>query len=192
MGKNLYQKVWNDHVVGQLESGQYQLFIALHLIHEVTSPQAFGMLNDKGLKVRYPSRTFATVDHIIPTDNQSRPLQDEMAEKMIQVLSDATRDNGIEFFAPSSGNQGIVHVVGPELGLTQPGMTVCCGDSHTSTHGAFGCIALGIGTSQVRDVLASQTLAMDPLKVRRIRVEGKLGAGVTAKDVTLHVIRILE
>ncbi|MDP4912111.1 MAG: 3-isopropylmalate dehydratase large subunit [Pseudomonadales bacterium] len=191
MGKNLYQKVWNDHVVGQLESGQYQLFIALHLIHEVTSPQAFGMLNDKGLKVRYPSRTFATVDHIIPTDNQSRPLQDEMAEKMIQVLSDATRDNGIEFFAPSSGNQGIVHVVGPELGLTQPGMTVCCGDSHTSTHGAFGCIALGIGTSQVRDVLASQTLAMDPLKVRRIRVEGKLGAGVTAKDVTLHVIRIL-
>ena len=192
MGKNLYQKVWNDHVVGQLDSGQYQLFIALHLIHEVTSPQAFGMLKDKGLKVRYPARTFATVDHIIPTDNQARPLQDEMAEKMIQVLSDATAEAGIEFFPPQSGSQGIVHVVGPELGLTQPGMTICCGDSHTSTHGAFGCIALGIGTSHVRDVLASQTLAMDPLKVRRIRVEGKLRVGVTAKDVVLHIIRTLR
>lgn len=191
MAKNLYQKVWDDHVVGELDSGQRQLFIALHLIHEVTSPQAFGMLKDKGLTVRYPSRTFATVDHIIPTDNQSRPLQDDMAEKMIQVLSDATAEYGIEFFAPESGNQGIVHVVGPELGLTQPGMTICCGDSHTSTHGAFGCIALGIGTSQVRDVLASQTLAMDPLKVRRISVEGKLGLGVTAKDVVLHIIRTL-
>ena len=149
------------------------------------------MLKDKGLKVRYPARTFATVDHIIPTDNQARPLQDEMAEKMIQVLSDATAEAGIEFFPPQSGSQGIVHVVGPELGLTQPGMTICCGDSHTSTHGAFGCIALGIGTSQVRDVLASQTLAMDPLKVRRIRVEGKLRVGVTAKDVVLHIIRTL-
>ncbi len=191
MGKNLFQKVWDDHVVRQLDSGQYQVFMALHLIHEVTSPQAFGMLKDKGLSVAYPNRTFATVDHIIPTDNQSRPLQDDMAEKMIQVLSDATGEHGIEFFAPESGSQGIVHVVGPEKGLTQPGMTICCGDSHTATHGAFGCIALGIGTSQVRDVLASQTLAMDPLKVRRIRVEGELGIGVTAKDVILHIIRIL-
>lgn len=191
MGKNLFQKVWDDHVVRQLDSGQYQVFIALHLIHEVTSPQAFGMLKDKGLGVAYPKRTFATVDHIIPTDNQSRPLADDMAEKMIQVLSDATSEHGIEFFAPESGSQGIVHVVGPELGLTQPGMTICCGDSHTATHGAFGCIALGIGTSQVRDVLASQTLAMDPLKVRRIRVEGELGPGVTAKDVILHIIRLL-
>lgn len=191
MGKNLFQKVWNGHVVQQLDSGQYQIFIGLHLIHEVTSPQAFGMLRDKGLSVAYPSRTFATVDHIIPTDDQSRPLQDEMAEQMIQVLSDATSEYGIEFFPPESGSQGIVHIVGPELGLTQPGLTVCCGDSHTSTHGAFGCIALGIGTSQVRDVLASQTLAMDPLKVRRIEVEGELGVGVTAKDVTLHIIRTL-
>lgn len=191
MAKNLYQKIWDDHVVRQLDSGQYQLFIALHLIHEVTSPQAFGMLKDKGLKVAYPGLTFATVDHIIPTDNQSRPLQDDMAEKMIQVLDDATKEYGIEFFPPESGAQGIVHVVGPELGLTQPGMTIGCGDSHTSTHGAFGCIALGIGTSQVRDVLASQTIAMDPLKVRRIRVEGKLQPGVTAKDVTLHIIRTL-
>jgi 3-isopropylmalate/(R)-2-methylmalate dehydratase large subunit len=191
VSRNLYQKVWDDHVVRQLDSGQYQLFIALHLIHEVTSPQAFGMLKDKGLGVAYPKRTFATVDHIIPTDNQSRPLKDEMAEKMIHVLDLATKENGIEFFPPESGSQGIVHVVGPELGLTQPGMTICCGDSHTSTHGAFGCIALGIGTSQVRDVLASQTIAMDPLKVRRIRVEGKLMPGVTAKDVTLHIIRTL-
>ena len=165
--------------------------MALHLIHEVTSPQAFGMLRDKNLAVAFPERTFATVDHIIPTDNQSRPLADEMAEKMIAVLSDATSEHNIEFFPPESGSQGIVHVVGPELGLTQPGMTICCGDSHTATHGAFGTIALGIGTSQVRDVLASQTLAMDPLKVRRIRVEGKLGAGVTAKDVILHIIRTL-
>ncbi len=191
LAKNLYQKIWDDHVVRQLDSGQYQLFIALHLIHEVTSPQAFGMLKDKGLKVAYPGRTFATVDHIIPTDDQSRPLADEMAEKMIQVLSDATSEAGIEFFPPESGSQGIVHVVGPELGLTQPGMTICCGDSHTSTHGAFGCIALGIGTSQVRDVLASQTIAMDPLKVRRIRVEGALQPGVSAKDVILHIIRTL-
>ena len=191
VGKNLFQKVWGDHVVGQLDSGQYQVLIGLHLIHEVTSPQAFGMLKDKGLKVAYPNRTFATVDHIIPTDDQSRPLKDDMAEKMIQVLGDATAEHGIEFFAPESGRQGVVHIVGPEMGLTQPGQTICCGDSHTSTHGAFGCIALGIGTSQVRDVLASQTLAMDPLKVRRIRVDGELSAGVTAKDVILHIIRIL-
>lgn len=191
MGKSLFEKVWDDHVIRQLDSGQYQVFMALHLIHEVTSPQAFGMLKDKGLKVAYPGRTFATVDHIIPTDDQSRPLADDMAEKMIQVLGDATAEHGIEFFPPESGAQGIVHVVGPELGLTQPGMTICCGDSHTATHGAFGCIALGIGTSQVRDVLASQTLAMDPLKVRRISVNGKLSPGVTAKDVILHIIRVL-
>jgi 3-isopropylmalate/(R)-2-methylmalate dehydratase large subunit len=191
LAKNLFQKVWEDHLVRRLDSGQYQVFMALHLIHEVTSPQAFGMLKDKGLGVAYPKRTYATVDHIIPTDVQDRPLQDDMAEKMIQVLSEAAEENGIEFFAPESGSQGIVHVVGPELGLTQPGMTICCGDSHTATHGAFGCIALGIGTSQVRDVLASQTLAMDPLKVRRINVEGQLNVGVTAKDVILHIIRRL-
>jgi len=191
VAKNLFQKVWDDHVVGQLDSGQYQIFIALHLIHEVTSPQAFGMLKDKGLPVAYPDRTFATVDHIIPTDDQRRPLADEMAEKMIQVLADATDEHQVEFFAPQSGSQGIVHVVGPELGLTQPGMTICCGDSHTSTHGAFGTIALGIGTSQVRDVLASQTLAMDPLKVRCIKIEGELRPGVGAKDVILHIIRVL-
>ena len=149
------------------------------------------MLKDKKLSVAFPKRTFATVDHIIPTDDQSRPLADDMAEQMIEVLSTSTSEHGIEYFAPQSGAQGVVHVVGPELGLTQPGMTICCGDSHTSTHGAFGCISLGIGTSQVRDVLASQTIAMDPLKVRRIRVEGQLQSGVTAKDVILHIIREL-
>lgn len=191
MGRNLFQKVWQAHEVCKLDSGQSQIFIALHLIHEVTSPQAFGMLQDRKLKVAYPKRTFATVDHIIPTDNQSRPFADDMAEKMMQVLEEGTRQHGIEFFAPSSGSQGIVHVVGPELGLTQPGMTICCGDSHTATHGAFGNIAIGIGTSQLRDVLATQTLAMDLLKVRNIRVEGKLPAGVSAKDVILHIIRTL-
>lgn len=191
MARNLFQKVWDAHLVGPLESGQSQIFIALHLVHEVTSPQAFGMLRDKGLGVAYPARTFATVDHIIPTDDDSRPLQDDMAEKMLQVLTDSTAEHDIEFFKPRSGSQGIVHVVGPEQGLTQPGMTICCGDSHTATHGAFGCIALGVGTSQVRDVLASQTLAMDPLKVRRISVEGQLPVGVTAKDVILHIIRTL-
>ncbi len=190
MGKSLYQKVWDKHLVRQLDNGQYQLFMALHLIHEVTSPQAFGMLKERGLKVAFPDRTYATVDHIIPTDNQARPFADDMAEKMIQFLDEAVAEHGIEYFPPGSGAQGIVHVVGPELGLTQPGMTICCGDSHTATHGAFGCIALGIGTSQVRDVLATQTLAMDPLKVRRIRVEGMLSPGVTAKDVILHIIRV--
>ncbi len=191
MGKNLFQKVWQAHEVCKLASGQSQIFVALHLIHEVTSPQAFGMLRDRNLKVAYPKRTFATVDHIIPTDDQSRPFGDAMAEKMMQVLETSSREHGIEFFAPHSGSQGIVHVVGPELGLTQPGLTICCGDSHTATHGAFGSIAIGIGTSQVRDVLATQTLAMDLLKVRNIRIEGKLQAGVSAKDVILHVIRTL-
>lgn len=191
MGENLFQKVWDAHKVCTLSNGQSQMFMGLHLIHEVTSPQAFGMLKDKNLSVAYPGRTFATVDHIIPTDTQERPLADAMAEKMLNVLSDSAKEHGIEFFAPLSGSQGIVHVVGPELGLTQPGLTICCGDSHTSTHGAFGCIALGIGTTQVRDVLASQTLAMDSLKVRRIKVEGELSLGVSAKDVILHIIRTL-
>jgi len=191
VGKNLFEKVWQTHEVSKLDSGQSQIFIALHLIHEVTSPQAFGMLQDRNLKVAYPQRTFATVDHIIPTDHQTRPFADDMAEKMLQVLEQATQQHGIEFFSLDSGSQGIVHVVGPELGLTQPGLTICCGDSHTATHGAFGSIAIGIGTSQVRDVLATQTLAMDALKVRNIRIEGELLIGVSAKDVILHIIRTL-
>ncbi|MDJ0692904.1 3-isopropylmalate dehydratase large subunit [Mastigocoleus sp. MO_188.B34] len=187
----LFDKVWDSHTVGVLPSGQTQLFIGLHLIHEVTSPQAFAMLRERGLKVLFPERTVATVDHIVPTDNQARPFSDRLAEEMIQALEDNCKQNGITFYNIGSGSQGIVHVIAPEQGLTQPGMTIACGDSHTSTHGAFGAIAFGIGTSQVRDVLASQTLALAKLKVRKIEVNGTLQPGVYAKDVILHVIRTL-
>ena len=187
----LFDKVWDAHAVGTLASGQTQLFIGLHLIHEVTSPQAFSMLRERGLKVLFPERTIATVDHIVPTDNQARPFRDVLAEEMMQALEQNCRDHNITFHNIGSGNQGIVHVIAPEQGLTQPGMTIACGDSHTSTHGAFGAISFGIGTSQVRDVLASQTLALSKLKVRRIEVNGPLAPGIYAKDVILHIIRKL-
>lgn len=187
----LFDKVWDLHTVGVLPSGQTQLFIGLHLIHEVTSPQAFAMLRERNLPILYPERTVATVDHIVPTENQVRPFADSLAEEMIQALEKNTAENGIRFYNTNSGNQGIVHVIAPEQGLTQPGMTVACGDSHTSTHGAFGAIAFGIGTSQVRDVLASQTLSLTKLKVRKIEVNGDLPPGVYAKDVILHIIRKL-
>ena len=187
----LFDKVWERHQVAVLPDGQTQLFIDLHLIHEVTSPQAFAMLRERGLPVLFPNRTVATVDHIVPTDNQQRPFLDPLAEEMIATLERNCKDFGIQLYNIGSGNQGIVHVMAPELGLTQPGMTIACGDSHTSTHGAFGAIALGIGTSQVRDVLATQTLAISRLKVRRIQVDGDLAAGVYAKDVILHIIRTL-
>jgi 3-isopropylmalate/(R)-2-methylmalate dehydratase large subunit len=191
MGKSLFDKVWDLHTVRALPGGETQLLVGLHLIHEVTSPQAFGMLRDLGLGVLAPERTFATVDHIIPTDNRRRPFGDPLAEGMVRALKDACAEFGITFFDVESGRQGIVHIIGPELGLTQPGMTVACGDSHTSTHGAFGAIAMGIGTTQVRDVLATQCLAVARLKVRRIQIDGKLGPGVYAKDVILDVIRRL-
>ncbi len=189
--RSLFDKVWDAHAVRELPDGQTQLFIGLHLIHEVTSPQAFAQLREMGLPVRFPQRTFATVDHIIPTDSQRRPLADALAEEMLVHLERNCGEFGIQLYLPDSGKQGIVHVIGPELGLTQPGMTVACGDSHTSTHGAFGAIAFGIGTSQVRDVLATQCLALNRPKVRRIDVSGKLAAGVYAKDVILHIIRRL-
>jgi 3-isopropylmalate/(R)-2-methylmalate dehydratase large subunit len=191
MAKSLFDKVWEAHAVRTLESGQTQLFIALHLIHEVTSPQAFGMIRQLGVSVPYPERTFATVDHIIPTDTHQRPFADALAEQMMVALKENCERYGITLFDTPSGRQGIVHVIGPEQGLTQPGITIACGDSHTSTHGAFGAIAFGIGTSQVRDVLATQSLALGKLKVRRINVGGRLGPGVYAKDVILHVIRTL-
>ena len=191
MPATLLQKVWDAHAVRQLPNGQTQLFVGLHLIHEVTSPQAFDMLRARGWRVRYPERTIATVDHIVPTRDQRRPFFDVMAEDMLSALERNCREAGIQLFDLSSGAQGIVHVIGPELGLTQPGMTIACGDSHTSTHGAFGAIALGIGTSQVRDVLASQCVALNQLKVRRIRVTGTLSRGVYAKDVILEIIRRL-
>jgi 3-isopropylmalate/(R)-2-methylmalate dehydratase large subunit len=191
MGKTLYEKVFDAHAVRRLSSGQYQLLMGLHLVHEVTSPQAFSMLRERGLKVLFPERTFATVDHIIPTHSQARPLADSMAEEMFQHLEQNCAEFGIRYFEPAKHEQGIVHVIGPEQGLTQPGMTICCGDSHTSTHGAFGAIAFGIGTSQVRDVLATQCLAMEKLKVRRIEVNGHLRPGVYAKDVILWIINRL-
>ena len=189
--KNLFEKVWDAHTVKVLSNGQTQLFVGRHLIHEVTSPQAFGMLREKGLAVRYPERTFATVDHIVPTNESSEPYSDPLADAMIKELRKNCDEFGVTFFDVSSGKQGIVHVVGPEQGLTQPGMTIACGDSHTSTHGAFGAIAFGIGTSQVRDLLATQTMALGKLKVRRIEVNGELATGVYAKDVILHIIRKL-
>src|SRR6056297_1899517 len=188
--RTLYDKVWDRHSVTELPTGQTQLFVGLHLVHEVTSPQAFGMLRERDLDVAYPERTHATVDHIVPTADRDRPYEGA-AEEMMAELEENVREAGIDFSSPDTGDQGIVHVIGPEQGLTQPGMTVVCGDSHTSTHGAFGALAFGIGTSQIRDVLATGTVAMEKKKVRRIRVTGELGDCVEAKDVILGIIREL-
>ncbi|NHN48686.1 3-isopropylmalate dehydratase large subunit [Halostella sp. JP-L12] len=187
----LYDKVWERHKVTELPTGQDQLFVGLHLIHEVTSPQAFGMLRERDLEVAYPELTHATVDHIVPTADQSRPYEEDAAEEMMAELEENVRDAGIDFSDPTTGDQGIVHVIGPEQGITQPGKTIVCGDSHTSTHGAFGALAFGIGTSQIRDVLATGTVAMEKQKVRKIQVDGELGEGVEAKDVILEIIRRL-
>ncbi|MDD5201218.1 MAG: 3-isopropylmalate dehydratase large subunit [Terrimicrobiaceae bacterium] len=191
MKETLLDKVWRAHRVRELANGQTQLLIGTHLIHEVTSPQAFGMLRDLGLKVLMPHRTFATVDHIVPTDEREEPFSDPLADEMVRALRRNCAESGVTFFDLPSGRQGIVHIVGPEQGITQPGTTIACGDSHTSTHGAFGAIAFGIGTSQVRDVLATQTMAIGKPKVRRIEVNGSLRPGVYAKDVILHIIRRL-
>ena len=189
--RNLFDKVWDLHTVKELSSGQTQLFIGLHLIHEVTSPQAFDILRDRNLKVLHPERTVATVDHIVPTDNQARPFTDLLAEDMMSAIEKNCDEFGVTLMDLKDSRQGIVHVMGPEQGLTQPGMTIVCGDSHTSTHGAFGSIAMGIGTSQVAQVLATQTMPLARPKVRRIVVDGELPEGVYAKDVILHIIRHL-
>ena len=191
MARTLLDKVWEAHTVRTLPSGQTQLLIGLHLIHEVTTPQAFQMLKDAKLEVRMPERTFGTLDHIIPTTDQTRPYADPLAEDMAAHMYRNMKEFGLPLFDMASGKQGIVHVIGPELGLTQPGMTIACGDSHTSTHGAVGAIAFGIGTTQVRDVLATQCLAMAKPRLRQVRVEGALATGVYAKDVILAVINQL-
>ena len=192
MSKNtLYDKVWDLHKVTTLPTGQDQLFIGLHLIHEVTTPQAFQVLKEKNKPVAFPNRTFATIDHIIPTDNLSRPYLDAQAEVMTATLEKNVKDYGITYFDKSTQKQGIVHVIGPELGLTQPGLTIVCGDSHTSTHGAFGSLAFGIGTTEVGLTLETQTLALNRLKVRKIEVNGQLQKGVFAKDVILKIIQVL-
>jgi len=186
--RTMFEKIWESHVVFQEPDCPALLYIDLHLIHEVTSPQAFQGLREKGLKVRQPSKTVATVDHIVPTTDRSLPITDPQASELIAQLRGNCRENGIELHGLESRHQGIVHVIGPELGATQPGMTVVCGDSHTATHGAFGALAFGVGTSEVEHVLATQCLLQNRPRTMEVRVEGTLPPGVTAKDVILAVI----
>lgn len=188
MGKTLFEKVWDAHVVTQDEGAPAVLYIDAHLIHEVTSPQAFNVLREKGLPVRRPDRTFATMDHSIPTRNIPLAMWGDEQANQVQTLRKNCKDFGVELFDIEGEIQGIVHVVGPEMGITQPGMTIVCGDSHTSTHGAFGALAFGIGTSEVGHVLATQSLLQSPAKTFAIHVEGTLGKGVTAKDIILAII----
>jgi len=186
--QTLVEKIWNAHVVAQEPDSPAVLYVDLHLIHEVTSPQAFTGLRARRLKVRRPDKTVATADHGIPTYDRSLPIVDELAAKQIKMLEDNCRDFGITLYGLNSPHQGIVHVIGPELGLTQPGMTIVCGDSHTATHGAFGALAFGIGTSEVEHVLATQCLLQRQPKTYEVRVEGALGPGVSAKDIILALI----
>jgi 3-isopropylmalate/(R)-2-methylmalate dehydratase large subunit len=186
-----YDKDWEQHIVGTLPTGQIQLFVGRHLMHEVTSPQAFEMLRERELIVAHAELTTAVTDHVIPTDNANRPFKDGQAETMMAQLETNTKEFGIPYCAVASGFQGVCHVTFPEQGIIWPGQLVVCGDSHTCTYGAFGAIAFGIGTTQVSHVLATQTMAMDKLKVRQINLTGKLGVGVTAKDVALNIIRVL-
>ena len=191
MGQTLYEKVFNRHVVREVAPGQYQLLADLHLLNEVSSPPAFEALRERGLHVRHPGLTFGSSDHSISTSGRADDFADPQAAAQVQAMGRNMAEFGLTYFDPAQGEHGIIHVVGPERGLTQPGKVIVCGDSHTSTHGAFGAIAFGIGTSQVRDVLASQTLLMEKLKVRRIEIPGTLAPGVYAKDVALHVIHEL-
>ena len=188
MGKTLFDKVWDNHVVESIKDGPDIFFIDKHLIHEVTSPQAFDELKEKNLEVFDPKRVLATVDHNVPTLNQHLPIEDDLSRNQVEKLKSNCFENNIELFGLGNPNQGIVHVIGPELGITQPGMTIVCGDSHTSTHGAFGAIAFGIGTSQVAQVLASQCLLLNKPKKMRVNVNGKLNKNVTPKDVILYII----
>src|SRR2546423_11629884 len=188
MPRTLFDKLWDEHVV-TAPSGQLPLlYVDLHLVHEVTSPQAFDGLRASGRKVRQPLRTVATVDHNIPTEPRGTPITDLIAAKQIAALQANCKEFGIRLFDMDSAEQGIVHVIGPELGLTQPGMTIVCGDSHTSTHGAFGSLAFGIGTSEVEHVLATQCLAQQKPKTMQIDVRGQLPDGVGAKDLALGII----
>ncbi|RCT53953.1 3-isopropylmalate dehydratase large subunit [Winogradskyella sp. KYW1333] len=188
MGKTLFDKVWDAHVVSNIENGPQILYIDKHLIHEVTSPQAFNELKERGIPIYRPSQTVATADHNTPTLNQDKPVKDELSRKQLQQLSENCKANNITLYELGHKYNGIVHVMAPELGITQPGMTMVCGDSHTSTHGAFGAIAFGIGTSQVAQVFASQCLLLTKPKSLRVSVNGKLKPGVLPKDVILYII----
>ena len=188
MPRTLFEKVWDEHLVSAPEGQLPLLFVDLHLVHEVTSPQAFDGLRSAGRKVRSPERTIATVDHNVPTEPRGTPILDPIAKRQIEALQNNCRDFGVRLFDIDSPEQGIVHVIGPELGFTQPGMTIVCGDSHTSTHGAFGALAFGIGTSEVEHVLATQCLPQRKPKTLLIQVNGTLSAGVSAKDLALGII----
>ena len=188
MPKTLFEKIWDAHVVAQQADTPAILYIDLHLIHEVTSPQAFTGLRQRGLKVRRPDRTVATMDHSIPTHDPSLPISDLLAAAQIRQMEKNASDFGIRLYGMNSVNRGIVHVIGPELGFTQPGMTIVCGDSHTATHGAFGSLAFGIGTSEVEHVLATQCLLQRKPKTYEVKVEGNLAKGVSAKDIILALI----
>ena len=185
--KTLFDKIWDHHVIDNIDDSNSLLYIDLHLVHEVTSPQAFESLRLSKRNVRQPGKTFAVPDHNVPTLNREK-IEDELSKKQLEALEKNTKDFGISYFPINDIRQGIVHIIGPEQGLTQPGMTIVCGDSHTSTHGAFGALAFGIGTSEVEHVLATQTLVQKPAKNMRINLNGKMQNGITAKDLILGLI----
>ncbi len=186
--KTLFDKIWDAHIVDEIEGGPCVIYIDRHLIHEVTSPQAFAGLDARGIKVFRPENIIATPDHNVPTVDQHLPVKDRLSRTQVDKLTENTKNHGIQLFGLNHPYQGIVHVIGPELGFTQPGMTIVCGDSHTSTHGAFGSIAFGIGTSEVEMVMATQCLLQSKPKTMRITINGNSGRGVTAKDIILYII----
>ena len=188
MAKTLFEKIWDKHVVKEIEGGPSVLYIDNHFIHEVTSPQAFTGLNKRGIKVLRPKQTTATADHNVPTLNQHLPIKEELSRLQVEALTKNCAEHGIELYGLGHRFQGIVHIIGPELGITQPGMTIVCGDSHTSTHGAFGSIAFGIGTSEVEMVFASQCLLQSKPKLMRINIDGELNKGVVSKDIVLYIL----
>ncbi|MDP9230836.1 MAG: aconitase family protein, partial [Bacteroidota bacterium] len=188
MGKTLFEKIWDKHIVKTIQDGPDVLYIDKHFIHEVTSPQAFAGIEKRGLKVFRPKQVVATADHNVPTINQHLPIKDELSRLQVNQLIENCKKHDIELYGLGHPFQGIVHVIGPELGITQPGMTIVCGDSHTSTHGAFGSIAFGIGTTEVEMVFASQCLLQSKPKLMRINIEGSSGRGVVSKDIILYII----
>lgn len=187
-GKTLFDKIWDAHVVDEIKGGPSVLYIDKHLIHEVTSPQAFAGIDKRGISVFKPQNTVATPDHNVPTVDQHLPIKDQLSRFQVDKLTENCENHGVTLYGLNHPFQGVVHVIGPELGITQPGMTMVCGDSHTSTHGAFGCVAFGIGTSEVEMVLATQCILQPKPKRMRINVEGELTKGVTAKDIILYII----
>src|SRR5947209_638855 len=188
MGKTLFEKIWDKHIVKSIQDGPDVLYVDKHFIHEVTSPQAFSGIEKRGLTVFRPKQVVATADHNVPTINQHLPIKDQLSRMQVDQLIENCKKHGIELYGLGHPYQGIVHVIGPELGITKPGMTIVCGDSHTSTHGAFGSIAFGIGTSEVEMVFASQCVLQSRPKLMRITVDGKLNKGVVSKDIILYII----